>query len=161
MIEVRPAAAADLDAICAIYDRVVSEERWLGTEPGYDLPEKRERWRQQLAAGTHGWFVACEGATVAGSLSLHRHEEYGLTLGMFVDAPFRGKGAGRALLDAAIAFAKADGEPQLSLLVFAHNEAAMRLYENAGFVQREYYKDDVTRRTGEVWDTILMVRDLR
>lgn len=161
MIEVRPAQAGDLDAICGVYNRVVAEERWLGTEPGYDFEERRERWKHQLESGTHGWFVAIDGGTIAGSLSVHRHEEYGLTVGMFVDAPFRGKGAGRALLDAAIAWARAQGEPHLSLLVFKHNEAAIRLYEKAGFIQREYYERDVTRRTGEVWDTILMVRDLR
>lgn len=161
MPEVRRAGPSDLDAICGVYDRVVSEERWLGTEPGYDFGERRDRWKRQLEENANGWFVAVSGGNVAGAISMHGHEEFGLTLGMFVDAPFRGKGAGRALLQAAIDWARSQGEPHLSLLVFSHNEAAIRLYESCGFVRREYYENDVTRQNGETWDTILMVRELR
>jgi len=159
-VTVRSAAPDDLDAICAIYDRVVSEARWLGTEPGYDAQERRERWKRQLERDTNGWFVACIGRTVAGAISVHEHEEYGLMLGMFVDAQYRAMGIGRALLEASIEWTRATGSPQLSLLVFSHNDTAIRLYERCGFVEREYYKDDVTRQNGEVWDTILMVRRL-
>jgi RimJ/RimL family protein N-acetyltransferase len=50
--------------------------------------------------------------------------------------------------------------PEVSLLVFPHNERALALYRNAGFEQRQYYPNDVTRQTGEVWDTVLMTKVL-
>ncbi|RJS23047.1 GNAT family N-acetyltransferase [Corallococcus sp. H22C18031201] len=45
----------------------------------------------------------------------------------------RGTGMGRALMDAAIAAARAWGADRLRLEVFERNEAARRLYERAGF----------------------------
>lgn len=49
----------------------------------------------------------------------------------------RGRGVGRALLDALVEATRADGYAQLSLSVARVNEAALRLYEAAGFVARE------------------------
>jgi RimJ/RimL family protein N-acetyltransferase len=161
-LEVRRASTAEADDIVDLFDRVVAEERWLGTEPGYDISARRERWRKQIElGGPEIWYVAISHGAIVGALGLHHHDEYGLTLGMCVDAATRGSGIGRALLDAAIDWSSHNGYAQLSLLVFSHNDAAIRLYEKCGFEQREYYKDDVTRRNGEVWDTILMVRSLR
>jgi ribosomal protein S18 acetylase RimI-like enzyme len=45
-------------------------------------------------------------------------------------------------------------------LVFPHNTRAIALYHKFGFEQRDYYPNDVTRQTGEVWDTILMTKVL-
>lgn len=56
---------------------------------------------------------------------------------MAVAPAFRGRGAGRSLLDHAIATGRAAGAPAISLLVFTGNAAAVGLYESAGFVQRE------------------------
>lgn len=77
-------------------------------------------------------------------------------LGMMVDARRRGGGIGKALLDAICGWARARAIPQLSLLVFPHNERALRLYRGAGFEEVERYPADVTRKDGTVWDTILM-----
>ena len=161
-IEVRRARIEDVDVIVDLFDRVVAEERWLGTEPGYDMAARRERWRKQIElGGPEVWFVARRDGAMAGALGLHHHQEYGLVLGMCVDAAIRGAGVGSALLEAAVHWARNNRYPKLSLLVFAHNHAAIRLYEKFAFERREYYKDDVTRASGEVWDTILMVRELR
>ena len=52
------------------------------------------------------------------------------------------------------------GAKALSLHVFPHNEAAIALYRSAGFVEIERFERDVTRQTGEVWDTIFMRKEL-
>ena len=53
--------------------------------------------------------------------------------GMWVDPAARGRGAGRALLDAAIAWARTRGLDRLELWVTEGNGSAARLYERAGF----------------------------
>src|ERR1700704_1607611 len=53
--------------------------------------------------------------------------------GMWVDPGARGRGAGRALLDAAIAWARSRGLGRLELWVTQGNSPAVRLYERAGF----------------------------
>ena len=61
-----------------------------------------------------------------------RHK--GFIRGMYVAATQRGKGAGRQLLDHALAFiASMDGVCQVMLTVTADNGAAIALYQSRGF----------------------------
>ena len=53
--------------------------------------------------------------------------------GMWVDSSARGLGAGQALLDSAIAWARMRGLESLELWVTEGNGAALRLYERLGF----------------------------
>src|SRR2546428_11126913 len=53
--------------------------------------------------------------------------------GMWVEPTARGRGAGWALLDAAIAWGRSRGLHRLELWVTAGNDGATRLYERAGF----------------------------
>ena len=53
--------------------------------------------------------------------------------GMWVEPAARGRGAGRSLLDAAIAWARSRGLDRLELWVTEGNAPAVRLYEQAGF----------------------------
>ena len=53
--------------------------------------------------------------------------------GMWVEPEARGRGAGQALLDSAIAWARARELDRLELWVTAGNGAAIRLYERSGF----------------------------
>lgn len=54
---------------------------------------------------------------------------------MIVHPDFRGKGTGRALLNAAIERAKAEGCGRITLLTDMDNAAAKSLYRQAGFVE--------------------------
>ncbi|GAB2594884.1 GNAT family N-acetyltransferase [Streptomyces capparidis] len=53
--------------------------------------------------------------------------------GLLVDSAARGRGVGRALLDAAYAEALRRGARRLTLRVLGHNARARRLYEKAGY----------------------------
>jgi ribosomal protein S18 acetylase RimI-like enzyme len=79
--------------------------------------------------------------------------------GIAVDPALRRRGVGRALVDAAIAEARARGARRLTLRVLAPNDGARRLYESAGFVvegvQREEFLLD-----GSYVDDLLMALDL-
>jgi len=50
-----------------------------------------------------------------------------------VDPEHRGRGVGRALLDATVAALKARGAPQVVLSTATGNESAQRLFDRAGF----------------------------
>jgi ribosomal protein S18 acetylase RimI-like enzyme len=70
-----------------------------------------------------------------------RHGHVGI---IAVTGVAEGTGAGRALLEAAAAWAHASGFQRLTLNVFAGNERARRIYERAGFrVETLRYVRDV------------------
>jgi putative acetyltransferase len=72
-----------------------------------------------------------------------------------VAADRRRRGIGRALLVAAVDWARAAGVTKLELHVFPWNEPAIRLYERFGF-EREGVRRGHYLRDGEEVDAILM-----
>jgi GNAT superfamily N-acetyltransferase len=151
----------DLDAVLHLFSSVAGERMWIGTEPETFRREKLRDVLGRAIAADHGMFVADDDGHVVGMLTTYPHEEYGWTLGMMVDRDRRGAGIGGALLARAVAWARERGLPHLSLLVFPHNARALALYRREGFEEIERYPADVTRKTGEVWDTILMQKPLQ
>ena len=59
----------------------------------------------------------------------------GKIVGMMVEPPARGRGVGRALLEACIARARERGLLMLTLSVTSDNAAAVDLYARTGFVR--------------------------
>ena len=160
-VRIRELQAGDFDAVIALFEAVAAERFWIGTEPGFDQDRYRKGWRRVLSGEWGAAFIATNGEDLCGYIGIHPHEEYGHVIGMLVDEAHRGRGIGKALLACAIDWARERGLPHVSLLVFPHNERAIALYRSAGFEQREYYRNDVTRQTGEVWDTVLMTKTLQ
>ena len=128
---------------------------------GSTLERERElplaRFEERLAASdVFGAFVAGE---LIGVATFHR-EQGGKTAhkamlwGMYVRPQARNSGTGRRLVDAVAAHAAARVE-QLQLAVVSDNEAAVRLYTAAGFV--EYGRDvKALKQGGRYYDEILM-----
>jgi len=158
---IRRGHIADFEPLLQLFESVAAERLWIGTEPGFDRDLYRERWLHNLADSNRPLFVACDGERIVGMLSVNEHEAYGPTLGMLVDAPYRGQRVGAALLDACIRWATERGLPAIHLLVFPHNTRARALYQRKGFVEVERFERDVTRDDGQIWDTILMSLHLR
>lgn len=109
-------------------------------------------------ADTPGPSMRVAGFLVArvGSLTRMRHAA---KLEVMVDRAHRGRGLGRRLMEACIAWAEGEaGVEKLSLNVFADNDAAIALYRRLGFVEegrrpREYKDPD-----GHYRDDVLMYR---
>src|SRR5918999_539170 len=100
--------------------------------------------------------VAEAGGQVVGELGLYL-ARYGVAdLGMAVAAGWRGRGVGTALLAEAIARARKAGAHKIALQVWPHNRAAIALYERHGFQREGYLTRHYRRRSGELWDAVVM-----
>jgi RimJ/RimL family protein N-acetyltransferase len=86
--------------------------------------------------------------------TLHRAQ-----LGMGLEAPLRGQGLGKQLLDFAINWAKE--EPSLAwidLSVFAHNTPARKLYSNAAFTEVAVLEDRLRVGHHRVDDVLMALK---
>jgi RimJ/RimL family protein N-acetyltransferase len=163
---VRPARPADLDALVDQFAAVAAEGRWIGSEAPIDREHVRSRYDTRLTEPGH-YVSAAEltepveaagpAGTLVGQLDL-AVARYGVAeLGMSVAASMRGRGVGRALLEDAIAWARSEpGVHKMALQVWPHNEAAQNLYRSTGFVQEGYLTHHYRRRSGEIWDAVVM-----
>lgn len=150
----------DLDALLRLFDAVAEEQVWIGTEPGYDRQPYREKWERWMRDPRFGLFVALDGTTVAGNISVVPDPD-GFEIGMLVALAHRGKGVGTALLQRAVEWAEEHDIATLHLTVFPHNAPALALYRKMGFVEVERQIARIRRRNGEAWDVIHMHKSLR
>jgi putative acetyltransferase len=100
---------------------------------------------------------------VVGRLSLardpHPASAHVADLGLMVAASHRRRGVGRALLEAAVGWARRAGVSKLELHVFPWNEPAIQLYESFGF-EREGLRRGHYLRDGAPVDALLMAYHL-
>jgi RimJ/RimL family protein N-acetyltransferase len=153
---VRTATLDDVDGLVEMVVAVAGEGRWIGTEAPVDLERRRRRMVEELEGGGAIHLLAEAGGEPVGQLGL-RLAGYGVAdLGMLVAAGWRGRGIGRALLAEAIARARAAGAHKIALQVWPHNTAAIALYERFGFEREGYLRRHYRRRSGELWDAVVM-----
>jgi RimJ/RimL family protein N-acetyltransferase len=149
---VRPASAGDARAMAELFAAVAQERDAIATEPPVDV-EERAALFARTAAGT---VVAVADGRVIGMLhvdvSRHGFGEFG----MLVDRDWRGRGAGSALVQATVEWARDHGLHKLCLEVFAHNSAAIALYRKYGFREEGRRIKQYRRASGELWDSIVM-----
>jgi putative acetyltransferase len=82
------------------------------------------------------------------------------TLGVGVHPAYQGIGLGRAMMEAAVAWAEDVGVERLELAVRADNDRAIALYESMGFVRESLRKRFVKLVDGTYVDDWVMVRYL-
>jgi ribosomal protein S18 acetylase RimI-like enzyme len=133
------------------------------SEP-FDADARRARLSDELCAdvGSEDWtrvWAAFVDDALIGHVDLQaRHEpstSHRALLGLGVLAPFRGRGMGAALLEAALMWARAQPLAWIDLYVFASNTGAQRLYTRFGF--RELARvPDLFRVDGQSIDDIAM-----
>jgi ribosomal protein S18 acetylase RimI-like enzyme len=157
-IAVRPADVTDVDALVAIANEVVAEGRWVTREPA-GVPFARTDFSHERYAGG-AMFVACDGKLVIGLIRITREDDGAYHFGMMVRGSHRRKGYGKALLEAAVAWARERCIDRLFLIVYSHNLAARELYRQSGFVEIKSLPRHCLRSNGETWDAVMMVREL-
>jgi putative acetyltransferase len=124
-----------------------------------------ESWRKRLAEPPPGLYslVVCAGEEVVGQLGLHTapnspRRRHAGRLGMAVRDDWHGKGAGSALMQAAVNLAdRWLNLIRLELEVYTDNMPAIRLYEKFGFVKEGVHKQYVFR-DGVFVDAYAMAR---
>ena len=136
-MKIRDAVEADLPAIIDIYNAAIAT-RMSTAQLDPVTVESRRRWLTEHSPDRHPFWVMEIDGQIAGWLTLKsflpRCAYSGTAeLSVYVDQKFRRRGVARTLLTEAIARA-----PQLEItamvgLIFAHNEASLRLFEQLGF----------------------------
>jgi ribosomal protein S18 acetylase RimI-like enzyme len=135
--EIRRAAPADAGEIARLLHDFNNEY----SEPTPGVPALTEHSRRLLAAGEMTVLLAGEGpdgialvrfrnSVWTGGPEVHLQE-------LYVVPTLRGRGIGRALLEATIALAREAGAAGVDLNTGATDTAARALYESAGFTNRE------------------------
>jgi ribosomal-protein-alanine N-acetyltransferase len=117
----RPARPADLGAVWSISQSAATSARW-----------SRAQYAEELGSG-RGLLAVIEEGEVRGYLVLRRVLAEAQLLDIAVRPVDCGRGLGAALLECAVAAARAWGCAKITLEVSAANMAALRLYDRAGF----------------------------
>jgi RimJ/RimL family protein N-acetyltransferase len=164
-VVIRPADPSDAPALVRLGTEVGREpEGWLITADGWrSVGDERRYLRALRRFPDAAVFVAEDEGRVVGRLSVARDQHpassHVADLGLMVAASHRRRGIGRALLEAAVGWAREADVRKLELHVFPHNEPAIRLYEEFGFEREGYRRAHYRRGRGYV-DAILMAYDV-
>src|SRR5919202_139463 len=143
---VRRATPADLQRIGRLGALLVEEhhgfdpQRFLAARPGtpegyasFISTQLEDPDKAVLVADDNGDVIGYAYAAVEGYDYMALRGPAGVVHDILVDAEYRGRGVGRQLLDAALAFLKSRGAPRVVLTTAEGNERAQRLFARAGF----------------------------
>jgi GNAT superfamily N-acetyltransferase len=133
-IVIEPAQAADAPGVIALIGRVFAEYNFVWN-PATEVPDLFDLERHY--GGTRGAFwVARLDRQVVGSVGVERLPDGRAELHrLYLDATLRGRGVGRALVEAVLGWCRAAGIEQLTLWSDTRFDRAHRLYEGMGFTQ--------------------------
>jgi RimJ/RimL family protein N-acetyltransferase len=129
----------------------VAEERdGIAAEPPVDVAKRASSWDLDRT------LVALAAGEIVGLIFVI-DSGFGFgEIGMMVAREWRCRGVGSALVAAAIEWGGENGLHKLTLSVFPHNDAAIRLYRRFGFAEEGRRKKQIRRANGEIWDLIEM-----
>lgn len=156
MTGVRRAVEGDVDALLDLTVAVAAEDRWIGTEAGFDQDARRTFLRQAVEVDDRVIFVAEADGRVVGWIAVGETHRGLHDLGMAVADGYRGRGLGSALLAAGLDWTRNRAGHKLTLEVWPHNEAAVALYRRFGFEIEGRRRRHWRRVNGELWDSLVM-----
>jgi RimJ/RimL family protein N-acetyltransferase len=149
---IRGARPEDAPAMARLFAAVAEERDGIATEPPVDVDERTAQFARSAANS----LVAEAGGGIIGTINVDVGRFGAGDVGMLVDAAWRGRGVGSALVAGAIDWARGQGLHKLCLEVFPTNAAAIALYRKCGFVEEGRRTKQVRRASGELWDAIVM-----
>ena len=155
---VRPATAADADAICRIYNQGI-EDRVATLETELRTQAERRQWLANrsprhpvVVAETNGEIVGWGSLNVFNPREAYR---FVADFSVYVERTWRGRGVGRVLLEQLIELARAHGFHKMVLSAFPFNADGMALYEKLGFRTVGVYREQGLL-DGKWVDTVVM-----
>lgn len=144
-IEIRPAETSDLDAMLAIYNDAI-----INTTAVYDYQPRtsdgQRQWFETKRVHRLPVLVAHDGATIIGFGSFGPFRpwpayQYTVENSLYVDAGYRRKGAGTALLGSLVNAAQAAGYHAIVAGIDATNVASLALHRKAGFDPIAHFRE--------------------
>jgi ribosomal protein S18 acetylase RimI-like enzyme len=154
-MRVRPATVGDAETMAEII-ATIAPEGSLGAQPPVDVPARAERFREMITRDAA--FVLEDEGRVVGSAAVEERTPGVLRLGMAILAEGRGRGGGRALLDAVETYARERGAHKIDLETWTDNARAIALYVSAGYVVEGMRRDHYLRRDGTLRSSLAMAR---
>jgi RimJ/RimL family protein N-acetyltransferase len=153
---VEPLVPDRADDFLDVLETVAAEGKWIGTEAPIDRADRRRRLIAGIEDGTNVMFSVDVEGVIVGGASLHQIAPGLYDLGMMILEDWRRRGIGSALLRRCIDAAKTRHAYKITLQVWPHNDAAIALYERFGFVKEGYLRKQWRRKSGELWDAVMM-----
>jgi len=132
----------------------VAEEGFLGAQPPVDLKDREQRFLELIEREAL-WVLEDDGRIV-GHAAAPESTPGVLSIGMAVLAEARGRGGGRALLDAIKEHARSAGAHKISLEVWTDNAQAIAFYAAVGFQVEGLRRDHYRRQDGSLRSTLIM-----
>jgi phosphinothricin acetyltransferase len=160
---IRPATAADIPAITAIFNEVIATSTAIYAEEPLTI-EDRAAWFAARQAAGYPVLVAEEEGAVLGLASFGEFRawpgfRHTVEHSVHVRAGARGRGLGTALVTALFAPARALGKHVMIAGVDAANEGSIRLHERLGF-ERAATLREVGRKFGRWLDLLFLQKFL-
>jgi ribosomal protein S18 acetylase RimI-like enzyme len=153
-----PIAEEHIEGFREVLDTVARERRYLAFLEAPPAEELAAFVRGNIRKG-HAQYVALVDDRVVGWCDIlpfdRPTKSHGGVLGLGILPEHRGRGIGPALIEAALAAAKASGLTRVELLVREGNGRAVALYERLGFV-REGMKRNAVRVDGHYENAVCM-----
>lgn len=119
-----------------------------------------EAWLDAMESGEIESLIAVDGETIVATTAIVRDplswSPHVAELRLLVSPTMRGRGLGRALLDATIALARDTGATKLVARMTPDQRAAITLFEEAGFRGEAMLRDHVRDRAGTVHDLAIL-----
>ena len=138
MITVRRVRADEVDAFRRVrLAALLDTPSAFGSTHAAESQMSDDEWTARTAAWAtsddRAMFLACDGEDVVGLAGLFREEPAPQLISMWTAPSVRRRGVARALVDAVLSWARANGETAVELWVTDGNDAARTLYESMGF----------------------------
>jgi L-amino acid N-acyltransferase YncA len=159
-VTIRPATAADSDAIAAIHNQGIVD-RTATLDTALRTPAERRQWLAERGP-RHPVIVAEDGGLVVGWASLNPFNpraayDHVVDFSVYVERGQRGRGVGRQLLDRLVDLAREIGYHKLVLVALPHNQAGIAMYTRARFTRVGVYREQGLL-DGRWVDTLIMER---
>jgi phosphinothricin acetyltransferase len=163
-MRIRPATQADLPGILAVYNHVIETSTAVYMDEPVPLAD-RAAWLAAREAKGFPVLVAADAGEVLGFASYgewrgafpgYRHS---VEHSVHVREGLRGKGVGRALMEALIPIAERQGMHVMLGAVDAANEGSLRFHERLGFTRVAHFRE-VGRKFDRWLDLVFVQRVL-
>ena len=158
-VSIRPFARADAVAV-AEFAAALPEHDLLFLSRDIKHARVLEAWLDAVNAGHIESLIATADDAIVATTAIVRDplswSQHVAEVRLLVATSMRGKGLGRALLDASISLAREAGSTKLMARMTPDQRGAITLFEEAGFRGEAMLRDHVRDRSGRVHDLAIL-----